>query len=103
ANERAAAALGIDVRAAKLYAFGLSSAIAALSGVLTGFRSTSVVFSDFASFESITALGLAVIGGVGFLVGPLFGATFAAGTGGARFGGLVLRASAPPISGNLPT
>ncbi|MFF3371599.1 ATP-binding cassette domain-containing protein [Streptomyces sp. NPDC002680] len=90
ANERAAAALGIDVRAAKLYAFGLSAAIAALAGVLTGFRSTSVVFSDFASFESITALGLAVIGGVGFLVGPLFGATFAAGTVGARFGDLVL-------------
>ncbi|MFF3335248.1 ATP-binding cassette domain-containing protein [Streptomyces sp. NPDC002888] len=90
ANERAAAALGIDVRAAKLYAFGLSAAIAALAGVLTGFRSTSVVFSDFASFDSITALGLAVIGGVGFLVGPLFGATFAAGTVGARFGDLVL-------------
>ncbi|MET7480573.1 branched-chain amino acid ABC transporter permease/ATP-binding protein [Streptomyces sp. NPDC005648] len=90
ANERAAAALGIDVRAAKLYAFGLSAAIAALAGVLTGFRSTSVVFSDFASFDSITALGLAVIGGVGFLVGPLFGATFAAGTVGARFGDWVL-------------
>ncbi|MBW8800290.1 MAG: ATP-binding cassette domain-containing protein [Streptomyces sp.] len=90
ANERAAAALGIDVRAAKLYAFGLSSAIAALAGVLTGFRSTSVVFSDFQSFDSITALGLAVIGGVGFLVGPLFGATFAAGTVGARFGDWVL-------------
>ncbi|MFI9562899.1 ABC transporter permease subunit [Streptomyces rishiriensis] len=90
ANERAAASLGIDVRAAKLYAFGLSAAIAALAGALTGFRSTSVVFSDFASFDSITALGLAVIGGVGFLVGPLFGATFAAGTVGARFGDLVL-------------
>ncbi|MGP4005199.1 ABC transporter permease subunit [Streptomyces sp. 4N124] len=90
ANERAAAALGIDVRAAKLYAFGLSSAIAALAGVLTGFRSTSVVLGDFASFDSITVLGLAVIGGVGFLVGPLFGATFAAGTVGARFGDLVL-------------
>ncbi|MET8513910.1 branched-chain amino acid ABC transporter permease/ATP-binding protein [Streptomyces sp. NPDC005077] len=90
ANERAAAALGIDVRAAKLYAFGLSAAIAALAGVLTGFRSTSVVFADFASFESITALGLAVIGGVGFLVGPLLAATFAAGTVGARFGDLVL-------------
>ncbi|MBA2945699.1 ABC transporter permease subunit [Streptomyces himalayensis] len=90
ANERAAAALGIGVRATKLYAFGLSAAVAALAGVLTGFRSTSVVFTDFASFDSITALGLAVIGGVGFLVGPLFGATFAAGTVGARFGDLVL-------------
>lgn len=90
ANERAAAALGIGVRATKLYAFGVSAAIAALAGVLTGFRSTSVVFTDFAAFDSITALGLAVIGGVGFLVGPLFGATFAAGTVGARFGDLVV-------------
>ncbi|MFE3850726.1 ATP-binding cassette domain-containing protein [Streptomyces griseorubiginosus] len=98
ANERAAAALGIDVRAAKLYAFGLSSAVAALAGVLTGFRSTSVVFSDFASFDSITALGLAVIGGVGFLVGPLFGAVFAAGTVGARFGDWVL----PGLSAWMP-
>ncbi|MFF5140007.1 ATP-binding cassette domain-containing protein [Streptomyces sp. NPDC013157] len=98
ANERAAAALGIDVRAAKLYAFGLSAAIAALAGVLTGFRSTSVVFSDFASFDSITALGLAVIGGCGFLVGPLFGATFAAGTVGARFGDWVL----PGLSDWMP-
>ncbi|MFC9502113.1 ATP-binding cassette domain-containing protein [Streptomyces sp. NPDC057002] len=98
ANERAAAALGIDVRAAKLYAFGLSAAIAALAGVLTGFRSTSVVFADFASFDSITALGLAVIGGVGFLVGPLFAATFAAGTVGARFGDLVL----PGLSAWMP-
>lgn len=98
ANERAAAALGIDVRAAKLYAFGLSSAIAALAGVLTGFRSTSVVFSDFAAFDSITALGLAVIGGVGFLVGPLFGATFAAGTVGARFGDWLL----PGLSAWMP-
>ncbi|MBO4254580.1 ABC transporter permease subunit [Streptomyces griseorubiginosus] len=98
ANERAAAALGIDVRAAKLYAFGLSAAIAALAGVLIGFRSTSVVFSDFASFDSITALGLAVIGGVGFLVGPLFGAMFAVGTVGARIGDWVL----PGLSAWMP-
>ena len=98
ANERAAAALGIDVRAVKLYAFGLSAAIAALAGVLIGFRSTSVVFADFASFDSITALGLAVIGGVGYLVGPLFGATFAAGTVGARFGDLLL----PGLSDWMP-
>ncbi|WP_405720418.1 branched-chain amino acid ABC transporter permease/ATP-binding protein [Streptomyces sp. NBC_01537] len=90
ANERAAAALGISVRATKLYAFGLSAAIAALAGVLIGFRSTSVVFTDFASFNSITVLGLAVIGGVGYLAGPVFGATFAAGTVGARFGDLVV-------------
>ncbi|MFC4503471.1 MULTISPECIES: ABC transporter permease subunit [Streptomyces] len=98
ANERAAAALGIDVRAVKLYAFGLSAAVAALAGVLIGFRSTSVVFADFASFDSITALGLAVIGGAGFLVGPLFGATFAAGTVGARFGDLIL----PGLSDWMP-
>ena len=98
ANERAAAALGISIRSAKLYAFGLSAALAALAGVLSGFRSTSVVLADFASFNSITVLGLAVIGGAGFLVGPLFGATFAAGTVGARFGDLLV----PGLSAWMP-
>src|SRR5262249_9023712 len=37
-NERAAAALGVSVFGAKLYAFGLSSALAALGGILLAFE-----------------------------------------------------------------
>ena len=43
-NERAAAALGIGVIGAKLYAFGLAGAIAGVGGVLIAFRRPTVVF-----------------------------------------------------------
>ena len=37
-NERAAASLGVSVFRAKIYAFGVAGAIAALGGILLGFR-----------------------------------------------------------------
>jgi ABC-type branched-subunit amino acid transport system ATPase component/ABC-type branched-subunit amino acid transport system permease subunit len=78
-NERAAAALGISVPAAKLYAFGLSAAISALGGILLVFRLSSVDYTEFTNFTSITDVGLALLGGLGFLMGPVIGATLAAG------------------------
>jgi ABC-type branched-subunit amino acid transport system ATPase component/branched-subunit amino acid ABC-type transport system permease component len=78
-NERAAAALGISVPGVKLYAFGLSAAIAALGGILLAFRSTSITYPDFTNISSITFVGLAVIGGIGYLFGPVAGATLATG------------------------
>jgi ABC-type branched-subunit amino acid transport system ATPase component/ABC-type branched-subunit amino acid transport system permease subunit len=78
-NERAAAALGISVRGVKLYAFGLSAGIAALGGILIAFQSTAVTYSNFTNFTSITDVGIAVVGGVGFLVGPLIGGTLTTG------------------------
>jgi sulfate-transporting ATPase len=78
-NERAAAALGISVPGVKLYAFGLSAAIAALGGILIAFRSTAVTYSFFTNFTSITDVGLAVVGGIGYLIGPLIGGTLSPG------------------------
>jgi sulfate-transporting ATPase len=78
-NERAAAALGISVPGVKLYAFGLSAAIAALGGILLAFRSTSITYTDFTNLSSITFVGLAVVGGVGYLFGPVAGAALATG------------------------
>jgi sulfate-transporting ATPase len=78
-NERAAAALGISVPGVKLYAFGLSAAIAALGGILLAFRSTSITYTDFTNLSSITYVGLAVVGGVGYLFGPIAGAALAPG------------------------
>jgi sulfate-transporting ATPase len=78
-NERAAAALGISVPGVKLYAFGLSAAIAALGGILLAFRSTSITYTDFTNLSSITFVGLAVVGGVGYLFGPIAGAALAPG------------------------
>jgi sulfate-transporting ATPase len=79
-NERAAAALGISVVEAKLYAFALSAAIAAVGGILYAFTTETITYSQtFTSFTSITYVGLAFIGGIGFLMGPIFGATIAPG------------------------
>lgn len=73
-NERAAAALGISVFGAKLYAFALAAAVAAISGVLAAFRFPRVNFTYFNIFESIDVVVLAVIGGVGYVVGAFIGA-----------------------------
>ena len=78
-NERAAAALGISVPGAKLYAFGVSAGIAALGGILLAFRSTAITYPVFDNFSSITAVGYAMIGGIGYLAGPLLGAQLAPG------------------------
>jgi ABC-type branched-subunit amino acid transport system ATPase component/branched-subunit amino acid ABC-type transport system permease component len=83
-NERAAAALGISPWSVKLYAFGLAAAIAALGGILISFSSDNIVYSGFVSFQSITAMGQALIGGIGFVIGPLIGAMFVPGSLGAK-------------------
>ncbi len=78
-NERAAAALGISVQGAKLYAFAVAAAIAGLGGILLAFRTTSINFSEFNAFNSITMVAYAMIGGIGYLFGPVIGATLAPG------------------------
>jgi sulfate-transporting ATPase len=78
-NERAAAALGISVPGAKLYAFGVSAGIAAVGGILFVFRLTSVDYKVFTNFTSITDVGLALLGGIGYLIGPVIGATLTGG------------------------
>ena len=72
-NERAAAALGIDVMMAKLFAFALASAIAALGGIVLAFRLSSISYQSFTNFTSITYVGLAIVGGVGYLLGAFVG------------------------------
>jgi ABC-type branched-subunit amino acid transport system ATPase component/branched-subunit amino acid ABC-type transport system permease component len=78
-NERAAAALGISVPGAKLYAFGLSAGIAAIGGILIAFRSTSITYPTFDNFTSIASVGWTMIGGIGYLAGPILGAQLAPG------------------------
>lgn len=79
-NERAAAALGIDVRGAKLYAFGLSGMIAAIGGIAIGFRNEQITYNTiYTNFTSIYDVGWAMIGGIGFVLGPISGATLAPG------------------------
>ncbi|WP_084436131.1 branched-chain amino acid ABC transporter permease/ATP-binding protein [Aldersonia kunmingensis] len=79
-NERAAASLGVNVFQAKLYAFTLSAGIAGLGGVLYGFSYPTILFQQlFPPDASINALVMTVIGGVGFVCGPLLGSLLAPG------------------------
>lgn len=79
ANERAAAALGISVLGAKLYAFGLGAAIAGLAGALAAFRFDRADLTPYTLLGSINLVVEAVIGGIGFVGGALLGGTAATG------------------------
>jgi ABC-type branched-subunit amino acid transport system ATPase component/branched-subunit amino acid ABC-type transport system permease component len=77
-NERAAAALGVSVVGAKLYAFGLSAAIAGLGGIVLSFQERNLGFGtgEFDAFKSVLVVAFAVVGGVGFVSGSVLGAQF---------------------------
>jgi sulfate-transporting ATPase len=92
-NERAAAALGVDVMGTKLFAFGLASAIAGVAGILLAFRYHSIPFANFNVFESINVVAYTVIGGIGFVLGPIRGSLLAPG----GLGSLLLAENAPDL------
>jgi len=84
-NERAAAALGISVAGAKVYAFAVGGSVAALGGVMLAFRKDAIRYgSEFTSFPSILAVGYSFLGGIGYLMGPILGAFSSSGALGAR-------------------
>jgi ABC-type branched-subunit amino acid transport system ATPase component/ABC-type branched-subunit amino acid transport system permease subunit len=78
-NERAAASLGISVFGAKLYAFAVGAAIAAFAGILLAFKDSTVVYGRYDPFQSINTVGNAVAGGVGWVLGAVFGGNLAPG------------------------
>jgi len=74
-NERASAALGINVFSNKLYAFALSSALAAVGGILMVFRFPIVLYTgSFTYADSTTSLLYGVIGGIGYVMSSVVGA-----------------------------
>jgi len=77
-NERAAAALGINVAATKVYAFALSAGLAAFGGIVLAFRFESITYGSGAydPFKSILLVAFAVIGGVGYIMGSVLGGQF---------------------------
>jgi sulfate-transporting ATPase len=68
-NERAAASLGVNVIAAKVYAFAVAAAIAALGGVLLSMRQTNVEFTQYNVFGSVLLIQYAVVGGIAWVSG----------------------------------
>ena len=79
-NERAAASLGVNVQAAKLYAFVVSAGLAGLGGVLLGFSSSTVFLAQgFDALASVNSVMLSVVGGVAHASGTVFGGQLATG------------------------
>jgi ABC-type branched-subunit amino acid transport system ATPase component/ABC-type branched-subunit amino acid transport system permease subunit len=91
-NERAAAALGVNLAQTKVYAFAVAAGIAALGGVLASFQSTTVILLGFTPQHSVEAVAFVVLGGLGFAMGPIWGSLFIAGGIGTPFGRAVVEA-----------
>jgi sulfate-transporting ATPase len=73
-SERAASAIGIPLGRTKAGAFMVSAALAGVGGVLLGFRFTAVTYEQFGLLQSLNLVIVTLIGGVGFVTGPLLGA-----------------------------
>ena len=92
-NERAAAAIGVNVFEAKLYGFTLSAGIAGLGGVLFGFGYGAILFNSvFQPGASISVLVLTVIGSAGYVAGPMLGSLLASN------GLITLTSSGAPVN-----
>ncbi len=77
-NERAAASLGISLARSKLYAFSVGAVLAALGGLVIVFATPTPEFNpQFSQFQNIEVIVLAVIGGVGFIMGSVIGGIIA--------------------------
>lgn len=72
-NESAAATFGINVRAAKAGALTISAAMAGTAGVLQALLNPYVSHANYDAFLSLRLYAAAVLGGLGTLVGAIFG------------------------------
>jgi ABC-type branched-subunit amino acid transport system permease subunit len=78
-NERAAAAVGINVSATKLHAFALSGFLAALGGGALAYQLGNVTFQQFDPTQSIVLLEIVYIGGIAAVGGGLIGGLITSG------------------------
>ena len=73
-DETVAAARGVDVFAHKLAVFAISAAIAGIGGGLKVTFLRAAAPLSFELLESINLVMIVIIGGAGYLLGPLIGA-----------------------------
>jgi branched-chain amino acid transport system permease protein len=78
-NERAAAAAGISPRAVKMLAFGLSSFIGGIAGVLYAYDFSSVSTAQFGTTTALEFVAFAYLGGITTVRGAMVGALLAPG------------------------
>lgn len=76
ANETVAGALGINVAAAKLGAFVITSSMTAVAGGLFAYHRGFVSVEAFSLYLSIQYIAMIIIGGMGSLLGAVLGAIF---------------------------
>jgi ABC-type branched-subunit amino acid transport system permease subunit len=77
ANERAAAASGVNVSRTKLLAFGIGAAIAGIGGVMLGFKQNDVSSANFIYQASLAYLAFAYLGGITSINGAVVGGILA--------------------------
>ena len=75
-REAVAEALGVNVRAYKLIAFVISSAMTAVAGCLFAYYRGFVSAEAFSLFLTIQYVAMVIIGGLGSLLGAVLGAVF---------------------------
>lgn len=73
-DEMAASSFGIDVNKYKVLTFSIGTAIAGLTGAVYAHFMTFIYSSDFAFIVSISIISMVVVGGIGTIRGPVFGA-----------------------------
>ncbi|MDZ7761710.1 MAG: branched-chain amino acid ABC transporter permease [Desulfovermiculus sp.] len=74
-NEDAVAASGINVSLTKIYSYSLSGAICGVGGSLFAYSFMHVGPTSFEQVLSTTIIIMAMVGGMGTIIGPFFGAT----------------------------
>jgi branched-chain amino acid transport system permease protein len=72
-NDRAADAMGMHPGLTKVYAFALSGFFAGVAGALHAYLFRGAGFESFLLHHSITYLAMAIVGGLGTLVGSIVG------------------------------
>lgn len=77
ANERAAAASGIDVARTKVIGAALASFVAAIAGVMIGYKSTTLTGAGLSAQDGLALLALAYLGGIGSIGGAVVGGILA--------------------------
>ena len=74
-NDRAADAMGMHPGFTKVYAFALAGFFAGIAGALHAYLFRGVGFESYTLHQSISYLAMAIVGGLGTLVGSFFGPT----------------------------
>jgi len=68
-NERAAAAVGVNVTNVKIVAFGLGSFIAAIAGAMYAYNFGSISSDRFSAITALTLIAFTYIGGITMVSG----------------------------------